>query len=263
MAEKQIATKMAEGVTMIKRVNFECCMWLVEGTDSALLIDTGIGVGNLRAEVEELTKLPYKVVNTHGHGDHAGGNYLFDCVYMHKNALPAAENAIGMTKMIASQEEIDEIQKQMRERPYTVKFVAEGDEFDLGGRRLRVVETPGHTPGDITLFDYDNGILFSGDCMVKSMPVLLIGLQTVSVACYAKSMHKLLSLDGVRGFYSGHDQRLMPRSFLQDCADCADEIVAGTADCCEAENIISEGEKNCMRAVHGEAAIMYRSHQIH
>ncbi len=262
MAEKRTATRVAEGVTLLKGIDFECCIWLVEGRDSALLIDTGLGVGDLRAEVEALTTLPYRVVNTHGHGDHSGGNYAFERVFMHKNALPCAEIALEMTQMFASDEEIAAIRKRMEEHPTAVEFVAEGDVFDLGGRRLEVLETPGHTPGDITLFDRENGLLFSGDCMLKAMDVLLVVPQTVSVACYAESMHKLAALQGVRGFCSGHDQCVMPRSFLLDCAACADEILAGTADCREVESGLPDGEKYCMRAVHGDAAILYRSYKI-
>lgn len=262
MAEKRTATKLAEGVTLIKGIDFECCIWLVEGKDSALLIDTGIGIGDLRAEVEELTKLPYRVINTHGHGDHSGGNYQFEKVYMHEQALPSAQIAIEMTGMFASPEELDAIRQHMAEKPTAVEFISEGDVFDLGGRRLEVLETPGHTPGDITLFDRDNGLLFSGDCMLKYMDVLLVVPQTISVARYAESVHKLAALEGVKGFCSGHDRCIMPRSFLLDCVACADEILAGTSDGHEVESGLPDGEKYCMRATHGDAAIMYRSYKI-
>ena len=262
MAEKRTATRLAEGVTLIRGIDFECCIWLVEGRDSALLIDTGLGIGDLRAEVEEWTDLPYRVINTHGHGDHSGGNYLFDRVYMHEEALPCAEEAIEMTQLEASAEEIDAIRKRMAEHPTEVVFVKEGDAFDLGGRTLEVIETPGHTPGDITLFDRENGLLFSGDCMLKQMDVLLVVPQTVSVARYAESIGKLAALEGVRGFCSGHDARIMPRSFLLDCKACAEEILNGASDSREVESGLPDGEKTCLRATHGDAAILYRAYRI-
>ncbi len=66
-------TRIAEGVSLIKGIDFECCIWLVEGREKALLVDTGLGLGDLRGEVEALTDKPVVVVNTHGHGDHSGG----------------------------------------------------------------------------------------------------------------------------------------------------------------------------------------------
>lgn len=50
---------------------------LITGKTKALLIDTGYGYGDLKAVVRSLTDLPLRVVNTHCHLDHAGGNYLF------------------------------------------------------------------------------------------------------------------------------------------------------------------------------------------
>ncbi len=50
---------------------------LIIGKTKALLIDTGYGYGDLKSVVLSLTDLPLRVVNTHCHIDHAGGNYLF------------------------------------------------------------------------------------------------------------------------------------------------------------------------------------------
>lgn len=261
MREKRKATRIAEGVTLLKGLNFECCLWLVEGRERALLIDTGLGVGELRAEVEALTSLPVDVVNTHGHGDHSGGNYLFDRVFLHEKAVPEAAAALDMTALVASPEELAAIRQRMAERPTELSFLREGDGFDLGGRRLEVFETPGHTAGDVALFDPESGLLFSGDSMVKSMDVLLVVPQTVSVACWAASLRKLAALKGVRGFCSGHDQCVMPRSFLLDCLACAEEILAGRADSREVDPGLP-GIESCLRAVHGDAAVLYFAEKI-
>jgi glyoxylase-like metal-dependent hydrolase (beta-lactamase superfamily II) len=53
----------------------------------ALLIDSLIGAGNLRAFCRELTDLPITLVNTHGHVDHTGGNFDFDECYIHPNDI--------------------------------------------------------------------------------------------------------------------------------------------------------------------------------
>ena len=56
-------------------------IYLVEGNDSALIIDTGIGVADLVSTVKGLTGKPLIVVNTHGHPDHCGANYQFDTLF--------------------------------------------------------------------------------------------------------------------------------------------------------------------------------------
>lgn len=47
-------------------------VFVPEGKEKALLIDTGIGIGNIRQKIEELTDKPLIVVM--GHGDHTGGS---------------------------------------------------------------------------------------------------------------------------------------------------------------------------------------------
>ena len=91
------ATRTAEGVWTISD-NGSDNMYLVEGRDKALLIDTGLGVARLSAFVRSLTTKPLTVVNTHGHPDHAGGNFEFKSVYAHPARLcgdPGAEHPGG------------------------------------------------------------------------------------------------------------------------------------------------------------------------
>src|SRR5438045_8489126 len=57
-------------------------IYLLEGNDSALLIDAGFGVNNLRDFVKKITTKPIILVNTHGHPDHAGGDYQFGKAYI-------------------------------------------------------------------------------------------------------------------------------------------------------------------------------------
>lgn len=52
-------------------------MYLLLGSEKALLIDTGNGLSDLPQAIGEITDLPLTVVNTHGHYDHIHGNYLF------------------------------------------------------------------------------------------------------------------------------------------------------------------------------------------
>lgn len=125
--------------------------YLVAGDKQALLIDTGYGRGKLYELVRTLTQLPVSVVDTHGHGDHVGGNFQFDDVYIH----PAD---------IASMQRMDNhARRAAGAKPITVHEIKEGYRFDLGGRKLEVIEVPGHTPGSISLLDASHKLLFSGD----------------------------------------------------------------------------------------------------
>lgn len=58
--------------------------FLLLGSDKALLIDTGLGVSNIRAVVNRLTDLPVEVFATHVHWDHIGGHKYFQGIFVHE-----------------------------------------------------------------------------------------------------------------------------------------------------------------------------------
>ena len=59
----------------------EVISFLITGEDMALLFDTGLGIGDIRGVVDELTDLQVVVLNSHTHYDHIGGNYQFETIY--------------------------------------------------------------------------------------------------------------------------------------------------------------------------------------
>lgn len=128
--------------------------YLVEGSEQAVLIDTGYGCGNIRSFAQSLTKKPVKyAVNTHDHFDHTAGNGYFEAVYM------SAETAELATLPFPSFAGIE------FPRDYQKRIVEEGDVISLGGRDLLVFKTPDHAVGSILLLDSRDGILFCGDEM--------------------------------------------------------------------------------------------------
>ena len=94
------------------------------------------------------------VINTHGHFDHVGGNgyFLNAKVAIHEMDAPIVEKG---------DEDLSFCQffdGHMRPHPVARKL-QDGDEIN----GLKVIHTPGHSPGSICLFDEKNGVLFSGD----------------------------------------------------------------------------------------------------
>ena len=64
--------KISEHVSRI-RTPLGVCMYLVQGTEKSLLIDTGMGVGSLKTYLKTINVPFCDLVLTHGHCDHAGG----------------------------------------------------------------------------------------------------------------------------------------------------------------------------------------------
>ena len=151
-------------------------MYLVEGDNEAILIDTGYGAGNIREYCQSLTKKPIKnVINTHYHFDHTANNAYFDCAYMSADTKPYATIPYPSFAGINFP------------RNYPTVIIGDGYKFQLGNRELEVFEIPNHTAGGIALLDRRERLLFSGDEIWTSEFIIL----NCSVAQFERNMSKL------------------------------------------------------------------------
>lgn len=212
----------------------ETVMYLVQGTNRALLFDTGMGIGNLKGVIGNLTKLPVIVVNSHTHPDHTGSNWQFETVY-NLDSDYARQNALGSTDI---REEIDPgkicgaLPKDFDAAAYTTrpwkttKWMHDGDVIDLGGRKIKVMATPGHAPDSICLFDEANGLLFTGDTFYPG-PIYVFGTGA-DPAAYQKSVNRLAALaPRVRIVLGGHNEPITSGTILPELAREFNEIRVG------------------------------------
>jgi hydroxyacylglutathione hydrolase len=212
-------------------------MYLVEGRDKALLIDTGLGVAKLAAFVKTLTSKPLTVVNTHGHPDHSGGNFEFASVYAHPADFPAiqamstpeartrsAQNMAAKGPVGPDMITTDEAAKA---RPPQLLTVKQGFVFDLGGRSLEVIEAPGHTPGEIVLLDRANKALFTG---ANSNTLVWLWLPNgEALEIYLQTLKKLQArASEFDTIYPGHGAPL-PAAFVGEQIVCVESILDGSS----------------------------------
>jgi glyoxylase-like metal-dependent hydrolase (beta-lactamase superfamily II) len=103
----------------------------------------------------------------------------------------------------------------------------DGDEVDLGGRVLRVLHTPGHSPDSICLLDERNGLLFGGDT-VNTGPIYA-HTDDADVAAFARSARRLADLrEAVQRVFVCHFMRVdNAPALLGEIAAGFDRIVAG------------------------------------
>lgn len=133
-------------------------------TGPRVLVDTGFGFSR-REAVKAVGKVDV-IVNTHFHIDHAYGNQFFPKAQIWAHALDAPalrspEQFRAYTGFPGSREFPDfpgGPPAQIVDRE-----LVDGEVLDFGDVVLKVIHTPGHTPGHIALFEPRAGILFSGD----------------------------------------------------------------------------------------------------
>lgn len=216
-------------------------MYLVEGEHEALLIDTGMGEGDLKALVNSITKKPLSVVITHAHWDHIMQADQFEEVYLnHKD------------RQIIELFKLDVDYRRFLD-------VREDHVFDLGGRSLQVIEVPGHTPGSIVLLDRQNGLLFSGDSVGAGHTWMhLPGCLPLSV--YLQSLKRLLRIDGFSKIYHGHlaESKAFPSSYLEDLIKAVELVIDGKLK----GEPYNYGNFKGVYVVYGSATLVYDAERL-
>ncbi len=179
----------------------EVISYLILGKTRALLLDTGLGIGSMKRVVNALTILPVTVVNSHTHNDHVGDNWQFSNVAGMDTDF-TRQSAKGSTADAQAELEAGNIcgalpagfnAKTYATRPWKItEWIHDGSKFDLGGRTIEVIATPGHTPDAIALLDRANGLLFTGDSYYQG-PIYIYRPET-DLDAYEHSMEKLAAL---------------------------------------------------------------------
>lgn len=210
-----------------------CDCYLLLGDDEAFLIDSGTPHHNLRAYLQTLTNLPVqRVINTHSHFDHTGGNGYFDIIYGTAGIARSAKNAMGGD---ASLFPLD----------YEFTIVQDGDLIELAGRPLEVIVLDCHAPGNLAVFDPQNRLLFPGDELEAGQVLLLPGYAekpgqihakpAASVETYLHAMQKLEPYyDRIDWICPAHNGTPIDKSYLKKYITLAQMILEGfegKADC--------------------------------
>ena len=213
----------------------ETISYLIVGTKQALLFDTGMGIGNIKAVVARLTSRPIVVLNSHTHNDHVGGNWQFQYIFGMDTAFTRA-NAKGSREdaqaELGKENLCGDLPKGFDRAKYATKpwkislFVRDGFKVNLGHRTVEIIATPGHTPDAISLIDRENGLLFTGDTYYPA-PIWLYRPET-DLAAYIASVKKLAALAlQVKTVLGAHNIPAADPAVLAKLPDAIQQIVDG------------------------------------
>ncbi|MCM1440611.1 MAG: MBL fold metallo-hydrolase [Roseburia sp.] len=174
--------------------------YLLIGSEKALLIDTGLGVADIKSVVDNLTKLSLTVAATHVHWDHIGGHKYFDNIAVHESEKQWLINfSLPLTVVKSNLQDNNCVfPKNFDIDKYTVFqgqpqiLLHDNEIIDLGNRKIKVIHTPGHSPGHCCYFESDKGYLFSGDLIYKGC--LDIYYPTTDINDFENSIKKVMKL---------------------------------------------------------------------
>lgn len=194
--------------------------YLLCGTKSALLIDTGLGVANIKKVVDSLTLLPVLVATTHIHWDHIGGHKYFENIAVHeaekdwlsiKFPIPlqaVKHNLVCKPCDFPLDFSIDSYQLP---KISPQQILHDGDCLDLGERKITVIHTPGHSPGHCCFYEPERKYLYSGDLIYSGC--LDAFYPTTDPQLFWQSVKKIQHLD-VERVLPAHHQLNIPVNII-------------------------------------------------
>ncbi len=190
-------------------VNF-CYLVGDRASKTCALIDPAFETDRILAETDRLGYRVSHIINTHGHSDHTAGN----------EAIKAATGA----KLLIHKWDADRLGKMVHRTfsrilggkgsPAPDVLLSDNDLIRIGpGIRLKVVHTPGHTPGSMCL--YTDGHIFTGDTLF----VGAVGRTDLpggsSKRLLASIQEKIYTLPGSTIVWPGHDYGPSPSSTIE------------------------------------------------
>ena len=198
MSEPQVSELMVRGIVV--GVFAENC-WVIGNrrTGEAIAIDPGDQHDDILAMARDMGVTIKAIANSHAHVDHILGVRGVQAAtgakfYMHTAEAPIAAQAARTALMFTGQ--------SVEPPPDPDHHPDEGDEIEVEGLKLKVIHTPGHTPGSLSY--YTEGMLFSGDTLFQGS----IGRTDLPGGSYEQEMasivDKLLALPDDTVVLPGH-----------------------------------------------------------
>ena len=192
-------------------IQTNCYLAMCKRTHEAVVIDPGWDDPRVPSAIERRQASVKYIVNTHAHWDHIGGNAALSRLTgaplaIHPEALPMLRAKGGAVAWDIP----------LEPSPEPGVLLEPGTELIVGDLRLKILYTPGHAPGHISLYEADKGIVFDGDVLFNrgigrtdlpggDMPTLMKSIREVLFALPDETV--VLSGHGPRTTIG--DERLM------------------------------------------------------
>jgi glyoxylase-like metal-dependent hydrolase (beta-lactamase superfamily II) len=198
--------------------------YLLMGKEYACLIDTGLGIDNIKKVTEDLTDLPVKIITTHVHWDHTGGHRFFDEIYVHKEEAQCLRYGIPLPLEKIREYVSGPLTKKLPEDfnienyfPYKGEPAGElqdNDILSIGSRNIKIIHTPGHSPGHICLYEEERGYLYTGDLLYKG--TLFAFYPSTDPLQFCESVEKISKIQKLEKILPGHNDLNIDRNYLEE-----------------------------------------------
>ncbi len=185
-------------------------IYIIEGKEKAILLDAGTKIDDLDKIVAGITSKPIILIATHVHPDHTGSAIN----YFPEIWIDAADTP--------------NVPQFMADYKGKINYLEDGQVFDLGGREIEVVFSPGHTPGSACFFDKAKHYGFSGDAFGSGNLLLTTNFSTLLAT--TTRIEAYMERFGIEKMYPGHYMGANPETLqrIKDMKKMSQEMIDGT-----------------------------------
>jgi len=216
--------------------------YLIIGDTQAIMFDAGSGERppgsrSMRAIAGHYTAKPITLILSHFHYDHIGDATIFD----RTNLIDRPEIRTSVKDDIFTIEPSESL--GIERRPLKVAaLIADGDVIDLGGRKLDVLNMPGHTTESIILFNRSRNQVFTGDFVYQHLGGIIAFAPGSDLVAYKTNSDRLLQLtDSDTLFFGAHGSLRFSRSWLALLDSELGKIIRGEAEYRYASHYLAPG----------------------
>lgn len=185
----------------VGQLQTNCYIVIEKSSKKALIIDPGDDADFIQRKISDDRLVPIGICATHGHFDHVMGVTELRLAYQIPFHI-CAKDIFLLKSLQSSVRYFLHIESDPIYPPD--KLLREGSVIKVGSIPFSILETPGHTPGSISLYSSSQKILFVGDLMFENGS---IGRTDFSYSDYSKlrkSLHMVLQYPPDTLVYSGH-----------------------------------------------------------
>ncbi len=223
--------------------------FLIIGNDRAIVLDAGANehpenIQSMKKMAETLTDKPVTLMLSHFHFDHTGdlnafdGVLMLDLPFIRSRAESIVVNGSRHTVYHAS---VFETVAEAR-RINIVGWVKPDGYIDLGGRKIQVLNTPGHADESLTLVDHDNKYAFTGDFIYQHLGGLVAFLPGSNLILYVEAIHEFISRTGSEyKFFGSHGLQLFDMGWVNEVRQEMTKVRDKTADLKMSETFLAPG----------------------
>jgi len=195
--------------------------YLLNGSESSLLIDTGLGICDIHNQVKMLTDKPIIAIASHIHWDHIGGHKFFPDFYAHEAELNWLRGEFPLTieqikSMVVDRCDLPDgydVNKYEFFQGKPAKVLKNNDVIEIGGRFIQILHTPGHSPGHMCFWEKDRGYLFTGDLVYKD--TLFAYFPSTDPEAYLESLERVAMLPVEHVFPAHHTLEIQPEILIR------------------------------------------------